>query len=199
MERLTQAMQYIVGYIHYIINRTQTDSREPLLQPVRTFLDRYAFDGYTRIADAGIGIFHNDFDSRCFVFDMEALDRRALQFGRFPVPLQVGSQVASHTEMGSCIDAVRCDIDFEDIVALDIVVVFCRHPDLRFCREDDNARVVCPYTNLVFGTNHTVRLDATQLRAFDGEALVAVIELRADSGNNYLLSGSDIGCATDNL
>ena len=53
--------------------------------------------------------------------------------------------------------------------------------------------------NLVFCADHAARLVAAQLGLLDGDAVVAVIELRADGGNDDLLSGCHVGCSADNL
>ena len=52
---------------------------------------------------------------------------------------------------------------------------------------------------LVFGANHAVGFDAAQLGAFDGEGLVAVVELGSEGGDDDFLSGGDVGCAADYL
>ena len=65
--------------------------------------------------------------------------------------------------------------------------------------QHDDTVVAVAYSYLVFGTNHTERLYTTQLAALDGKFLVAIIEHTAQVGNDYLLAGSHIGGAADDL
>ena len=68
----------------------------------------------------------------------------------------------------------------------------------RFGQHDD-AIVAGTHTNLVFSTNHAVRLDASQFALLDDKLLVAVVEFAAQLSHNHFLTSSDIGGTADNL
>ena len=53
--------------------------------------------------------------------------------------------------------------------------------------------VACANAYFVLGANHAKALNAAQLRLFDNEFLVAVVEHAAQVGNDNLLSGSHVG------
>ena len=154
-------MQYIVGYVHYVIDRTQTDYIQTVFQPFRTFFHRYALDGNAGVTGTCFRIFNDHFDSRSFIVDLESVDRRTFQFCRLTVLFQVSSQVAGNTEMGSSVHTVRSDIHFQHVVALYIIIFLGRSSYNRISRKHDNTGMVCSDTDLIFRTDHTVRLNAT--------------------------------------
>ena len=187
MERLPHAMQDVVRYVYYIINRTQPNRAQPVLQPFGAFLYRHAFDGDARIAQACFRILYHYFDGGCLVIDVESLDRRAFQLGRLPVLLQIGRQVARYAEVRSRIHAVRCDVHFQYVIALDIIIFFGRQADWRIAGQYDDARMVGTYADFILCANHTIRFHATQFRPFDGKFLIAIIQLRAIHRHDDLL------------
>ena len=101
--------------------------------------------------------------------------------------------------MAASVCSVGCDIDFNQPIALNVIVFDCRCADLSFLGKYDNAAVVIADANLVLSTKHAEALHTTQFAALDGEALIAVIELGANNGSNHLLTGCHVWSTTDNL
>ena len=199
VQRLSYAVQDIVRDIHHVINGTQADHLQTVLQPFRTFLYSYIFNRNTWIAQTGFFIFNDNFDSRNFIINLESIHTRTFQVGRLTVLFQVSGQVASYTEMRSGIHTVRRDINFQHIIALHIIIFFGRSTDYRIGRQYDYTCMICSNTDFIFSTNHTVRFNATDFRALDRKALITIIQFSTVYSNNHFLSGSYIRRTTNNL
>ena len=101
--------------------------------------------------------------------------------------------------MRSSVHTVRSDIHFQHVVALYIIILLGRSSYNCISRQYDNTGMVCPDTDLVFRTDHSVRLDAADLRPFDRKDFVTVIEFRTVHSDNHFLACCDIRCATNDL
>ena len=192
-------MQDIVCNIYYIINRTQADYLQTVLQPFGAFLHGHTLNRYARIAQAGFRILDNDFDSRSRIVDLESIHIRTFQGGWFAVLLQIGSQVAGNTEMRSGIHTVRCDVYFQHIVALYIIIFLSRSSYYRIGRQHDDTGVIRSDTDFILGTDHPVRFDTANLGTLYRKTLVAIIQFSTVHSHNHFLSGCHIRSAANNL
>ena len=149
-------MQYEISHVHYIINWTQADGTQFILQPFRAFLNRNAFDAYARITKAGLCIFHDYFNSRSSIINFESIHARTFQSERLAILFQVSSQITGYTKMRSGIHTVRSYIDFQYIVALDIIIILCKSSYNHISWQHDDSGVVSTNTYFIFRTNHTI-------------------------------------------
>ena len=60
VKRLSALMEHEVRDIDDVVNRTQTDSEQAVLEPIRRFFDLHTFDIDTRITRSSIGRVHMD-------------------------------------------------------------------------------------------------------------------------------------------
>ena len=192
-------MQNKVRHIDHIVDRTQANRTQTVLHPFRTLLDCHTLDGHTRIAQASLRVLYLHRNTGSRIIDLESLHRRSLQLSRFASLLQVSSQITSHPIVRSSIHPVRGNIDLQYEVTLYIIIFFGRSSHNRLGRQDDDTGMVCTNTNLILGTNHTIRLHTTDLRTFDGKTVVPIIQFSTVHSHYDLLSGSHIGCSTHNL
>ena len=96
------------------------------------------------------------------------------------------------------IDAVWCNIDFDNRVIFNVIVFGggCAHFHAR--GQHNNAVVRCAHANLVFGANHTERLLSANLRFLDYKLFVTVVKHCANGGYNHFLSCGNIRRAAYN-
>ena len=97
VKRLTECMNNIVRNIHHIINGTQADDTELVLQPLRTLLYGYTFYGNSGITRTSLAVFHRNLDVQIVVLNGKSIHRRLFQRSRQAVLYQISVQVASHT------------------------------------------------------------------------------------------------------
>ncbi|OAV65515.1 hypothetical protein Barb4_03327 [Bacteroidales bacterium Barb4] len=71
--------------------------------------------------------------------------------------------------MRGCIHAVRRNIHFKHIIALNIVITLSRRTGDGIGGKYDNTAVVSANTDFIFGANHAVGLHAAYFRPLDGK------------------------------
>jgi len=162
VQRLTECMNNVICDIYYIIDRTQSDDTEFILQPFRTFFNRYAFHRYTGIARASLSVFNCNFDIQIIIFNGESIYRRPLQRSRFIILHQISIQVTSYTIMRTSIGTIRSDIHFQHIVALDVIIIFGKSSRDCISRQNDNTCMIRTDAYFIFCTNHAVGLNTTE-------------------------------------
>ena len=119
--------------------------------------------------------------------------------GLYTVLNEISVEVASHTVVRASVGTVCSDVNFNKVVAVDVIIVGCLLSHLSVGGEDDDAGVVVTDANLILGTYHSIALHTAQFAAFDDKLLVTVVELRAERGHNHFLSGCHIRSAADYL
>ena len=199
VERLPRAVQQVVGNIDHVVDGSQPDSRQTLLQPVGALGHLHVAHRHAAVSDTGLVILHLDSDAAILAIDGKALYRRTMQAAIVSVLGQIGCQVTSHAVVRCSIDAVGGNVDFENVVALDIVILFGGRTGFHRLGQHDDAIVRSADTDFVFGTNHAERLHAADFRFLDGKALVAAIQHGAQRGHYHILPSSDIGGAAHDL
>ena len=60
MQRLTALVQHEVRYIDDIVDWSETDSQQTVLQPFRTLLDLHTFDAHARVTRTSLRRIHED-------------------------------------------------------------------------------------------------------------------------------------------
>ena len=97
VERLTVGHHHVVGDIDNVVDRTQTDGAELVLEPLGAFLDLAAGDTHTGIALAGFGIINLYLDGQRLVVYLEVIAAGAVERCLVAVAAQPGIEVARHT------------------------------------------------------------------------------------------------------
>ena len=200
VEGLPGGVQQVVGNIDDVVDGSQADGGEAFFQPVGAFGDADAAYRQAAVSNAGFGIFNGYFYGIARrIVDAEGFDRGAVQLGLDALPAQPCRQIARHAVMRGGIDAVGGNIDFEYIIAFEVVVFFGGGARAGGVGQDDDAVVRGADAYFVFGANHAETLGAAYFRFLDSETLVAGVEHRAYGGNDDVLSGGDVGGAADYL
>ena len=189
----------VVGDIHDIVDWTQADDVQLILQPLRAFLHLAVGDAYAGIALASLGVLNLYIDRKLLVIYYEFIARWTMQTGFITILLQPGIEVASYTPMTECIGTVGSDINLDEPVALQVIVLSSRLTHRCILWEHDDTVVRCTHANLILSTDHTQALYTAELALLDGKTLVAVVEHAAQVGNDYLLTGSYVRRTADNL
>ena len=196
---LTVCHHDVVGDIHDIVDWTQADDVQLVLQPLRALLHLAVGDAYAGIALASLGVLNLYIDRKILVIYYEFIARWAMQTSLVTVLLQPGIEVASYTPVAECIGTVGSDINLDEPVALQVIVLGSRLTNRCILREHDDTVVRCTHANLILSTDHTQALYTAELALLDGKTLVAVVEHAAQVGNDYLLTGSYVRRTADNL
>ena len=196
---LTVCHHDVVGDIHDIVDWTQADDVQFVLQPLRALLHLAVSDAYAGIALASLGVLNLYIDRKILVIYHEFIARWAMQAGLIAILLQPGIEVAGHTPVAECIGTVGCDINLDEPVALQVIVLGSRLTYRCILREHDDTVVRCTHANFILSTDHTQALYTAELALLDGKTLVAIVEHAAQVGNDYLLTGSYVRRTADNL
>ena len=96
VQRLAIGHHHIVGDIHDIIDRTQANGGEFVLQPIRAFLHLTIRHAHTSIAFAGLLILDDHLDGQVMILYFELRAVRTMQRGLVAVTLQPCIQITSH-------------------------------------------------------------------------------------------------------
>ena len=155
-------MNNVICDIHYIIDRTQSDDTEFILQPFRTFFYCYALHRYTGIARARFTVFNCNIDIQIMIFNGKSIYRRFLQRSRFVILHQISIQVTGYPIVRTSIGTIRSDIHFQHIVALDIIIIFGKSSRNCISRQHDDTCMICTNTDFIFSANHPIGLNTTE-------------------------------------
>ena len=199
MHRLTVCHHHIVGDVDDVVDRTQTYNLQFVLQPLGALLHLAACDAYASIAAASLGVLYLYVDRHVVVVDVELRAVGTVQRCLVTIALEPSIEVARYAPVRECVRAVGCDVYLDNPVALQVIILGSRLTDGSVLRQHDDAIMSGAHANLVFGTNHTKRLYAAELRLLDRKLAVAVVEHAAQVGNDNLLTSSYVRCAADNL
>lgn len=162
MHRLTVCHHHIIGNVHDIVYRAQTDGCQLVLQPIRTLLNLTVGYTHTSIAFASLLILDYHLYRQFVVVNGKCRAVRTMQRCLIAVLLQPCIKVACHSPMRQRIGSVGCDINLYQPVAFKIIVFCCRCSYYCIFWQNDNAVVAYAHSNLVFSTNHSARLNAAQ-------------------------------------
>ena len=199
VERLPRAVKQVVGNIDHVVDGTQPDSRQTLFQPVGTLGHLHVAHRHTAVPDTSLVVLHLDSDTPIGTVDGKVGHRRTVQSTVVPPVSQIGCQVAGYAIVRSSVDAVGGNIDFENVVALDIIILFGGSTGFDRLGQHDDTVVRGTDTDFVLGTNHAERLHAANFRFLDCKALVTAVQHGTQRGHHHILSGSHIGGAAHDL
>ena len=90
-------------------------------------------------------------------------------------------------------------IYFKNIIALDVIVFLGGCSGHGTLGEGDDTVVRCTDTYLIFGTNHTERLFATDFRFLDSETFITTVQCSTYSSHNNVLAGGNVSSTAHNL
>ena len=196
---LTVSHHYIIGDIHDVVDRTQTDDLQFVLQPFWTLLHLASRHAHTGITLAGLGVLNSHLHGQVVIIHHKTTTVGAMQTCLLAICHEPCIEVAGHSPMRECIRAVGGDVNLDEPVALKVVVFSGRLPHLGVLRQHNDSGMVGANTYLVLCAYHSAAFHATQFRLLYNKLLVAVVEHAAQVGNNHLLSGSHVGGAAYNL
>ena len=148
-------MEYEVGNIHYIVDRTDTDGTERFFEPVGRLCDCYSFDAYASISRACLSILYNYFNRKIIAIHLEILYARFGERDILALCLVISIEISCNAVVTSAISSVWCDVHFNKGVIFHTKIFFCRHTYWCVSWKNHDTIVVRAYTNLVFCTNHT--------------------------------------------
>ena len=199
MHRLAVSHHDVVGDVNNIVNRTQADNFQFILEPFGTFLHIAIGNAQANITLASLLVLDFNIDGKVFVVNRKRLAIRTMQRCVIAILHQPSIQVASHAPMRKGISTIGRDVNLNHPIALQIVIFGSRCSHHSVIGQHYDSVVAGSHANLVFGTNHSVRLDTTKLCLLDHKLLVSIIEHATQVGHNHLLSGSHIRRSAHNL
>lgn len=126
MQWLSVCHHDVVGDIHDIVDWSQADDIQLVLQPLRAFLHLTTGDAYAGIALTSLGIFNLYIDRKILVIYYELIARRAMKTCLVAVLLQPGIEVAGYTPMTERIGTVGSDVNLDEPVALQVIILGSR-------------------------------------------------------------------------
>ena len=163
VQRLSVGHHHIVGDIHDVIDRTQANGGQLVLQPLRRFLHLTVSNTHTSIAFAGLLILNHHLDRQVMILHLELRAVRTMQRGLVAIALQPGIEVTGYAPMRETISTVGCDIHLNEPVALQMIILSSRRTHNSILRQYDDTGMVMTDSNLILCTDHTVRLHTTKL------------------------------------
>ena len=126
MQGLTKSHHHVVRNVHDIVDRTQANSSQLILQPIGRFLHLTASHADTSIALAGLGVLDDHVDGQVVIVNDEIVGDRFVGSRLVAILLQPGIQVASHAPMTQGIGTVSCDVHLDEPIALQMVILGSR-------------------------------------------------------------------------
>ena len=195
MERFAEFHHDEIRDIDDVVDRTDSDRLQAVLEPLRAFLDRDAAD------DAG-GIFGAEILS--LDCDELAPILKTFRGGDAGVRERTASaakrrNVARDSPVREPVGAVRGNLDSIDGVFFN---QFIQRSSKRIVlRQDHESAVLIADTELTLAAHHAERLDAAQFAFADDEILAAfgVLEDRSEGCKRNHIAGVAVRCAADNL
>ena len=179
VHRLSVSHHNVVGNVYNVVDGANANYVEPVFQPLWAFLYLAIGDAEARIATAGVRILYLYFDRKVVVVYHKLIAVGAVQRCFVSVLLQPCVKVARYAVMAQCIGTVGSNVYFNEPVAVELVILCCRHTHLCIFGQNNNAVVACSYADFVFSTNHSQTLDTSQLASFNGERVVAIVQYTA--------------------
>ncbi|EEF26219.1 conserved hypothetical protein, partial [Ricinus communis] len=170
---------HVVGDIDERIDRTQADSKQPLLHPLRA---RAVLDAtHDAQAEARAELLVIEIErqlDRGFAFDRERRRGAGLQRAEAG-----GGQIAGDAVDRGAVRTVRREIDLDDRI-IEMSIGGERGSDRRIGGQIDDAVVIVGHVELLFGAHHAMAFDATDLadaeRHVDAGDIIARPCQRAD-------------------
>ena len=141
--------------------------------------------------------YRNGFSRR--IVDLKIIDRRTSQSIGITVLFEPCGQIAGYPVMRCRIDAIGGNIDLQYIIAFEVVIFLRRSPGYGTLGQYDDTVVRCTDSDFILGTYHTVAFDSAYFRFLDCKAFFARIKDSSDCRYHDMLTGSDIGCAANDL
>ena len=194
VQGLSELEQDEVGNIHHVVDGTQTDGQQLLLQPLRRFFHLHAREGDARISRSSGSILHFD---RNFLPGAlgEAGIVRTLQRARDAIVHQVGIQIAGDTPVGGRIHAVRGNFIFDDRLGLEVEVLLGGRSHHGIFRKDHDSLVGGTDAQFILGTNHSEGFHAADFGFLD---LEIARKHGSDAGEQHFLACRHVrGAAND--
>ena len=176
MQGLSISHHHIVRDIHDVIDRTEADGGQLVLQPFRTLLDFTVGDTHAGITFAGLLILDHHIDGQRLVIHGECTAVRTVQGGRIAVLFQPGIQVACHSPVRECISTVRRDVHLYQPVTLQMIIFGSRCAHHGIVGKDDDPVMTGTHADLILGADHPAAFHTAQLTLLDHKLLITVIQ-----------------------
>ena len=165
----------IVGYIHYVVYRSEAYRVEPFLHPLRAFLHFAVGDAQAGISLACLRVVYFHVDWHELVVDMKLRAVGPVQACLVAALREPGVEVACHAVVGEGVGAIGRDVDVYHPVAVEVVVFSRWRAHDRLFGQHDDAIVVGAHANLVFSAYHAERVDTAQAAFLYHELFVAIV------------------------
>ena len=192
MQGLSVGHHHIVRDVDNIIDGSQTDGVQFVLQPLGALFDFAAFERNSTIAQAGFWAFYFYSNGQITMIYGELSIIGAMQGRRLTIAHEIGIKITRNSPVRASICTVGRDIYFNQEITFE-TKISCSGRSYRCVdRQDHNPIVSRANTDLIFGANHTVAFDTTQLRLLNDEFAITIVEFRAECSNNYFLTGGHI-------
>ena len=117
MQRLSNAVKDIVGYIHNVVYGALTDDGEPVTQPFGAFAHFDAAYCDTAVARTRIVVGNLNRNSSGGSVSLEPVCQRFFQRRCHRMARKPCAEVAGYTVMARSVDTVRGQVNFKNIVA----------------------------------------------------------------------------------
>ena len=179
VHRLSVSHHNVIGNVYNVVDRANANYVEPVFQPLWAFFYLAIGNAKARIATASVRVFYLYFDRKVVVVYFKLAAIRAMQRCFVSVLLQPRIKVARYAVMAQRIGTVGSNVYFNQPVAVELVILCCRHTHLCIFGQNNNAVVACSYADFVFSANHSQTLDTSQLTLLDGERVVAIVQYTA--------------------
>ena len=199
VQRLSVSHHHVVSDVYYVVDRTQADSVQLILKPLRTLLNLTVGYAYASITLTSLSILNLHLDRQVVIVYCKCRAVRAMHLGLVAIALEPCIQVACHTPVTQSVSTVSGDVNLDKPVALQIVVLSSRSSYYCILRQNNDTIVTCAHANLVFSADHTVTLYTAELRLLDYKLLITIVEHTAQISNNNLLTCSNVRSTTNNL
>ena len=162
MKRLSYLVKYEVGDINDIVYRSESDSKEFLLQPLRRCCNLYTLDGGTCISWSSVC--SKNFYGNCLTFSLDKCRNvRNIELAWDIVMSEICVEVASYTDVRCRIHTVCCKADFNKCICSKSKIILGRssYDGIRIENHDTVMRLTD--TKLILCADHSERLHTTNL------------------------------------
>ena len=154
MQRLSIRHHDIISDVDNIVDRTQADDRETILQPFGTFLDNTILQRQRTIARTSLRSHNTHRNLELSIIHDKTIARRTMQSSPVAILYQPGIQVARHTIVATSIGTIWSNIHLNQKVALQLIVFSSRRTHDGILRQHDDTIMTFTNSDFVLSTNH---------------------------------------------
>ena len=174
MKWLTELKEYEVCNIYKVVLWINARSTQIVLHPVWRWANLTTLNSYTCITRASIGIYNLYINLKVVILNCELLYAWHLELRTLTLTLEISHNITRNTNMRCCIYAVWSKTNCNEVVVLNIVILTSRSTNYSTLRKLDNTVVANANTQFILCTEHTERLNSTNLATLNLETLGSI-------------------------